>query len=142
MMVVRQADQWPGRQFDDIRSVLEVETGSTVGRVGVGRERDLAGARRQDHDALVVLDPNVTTAIEDALARYGRVPEAVGSDRTLVVGVVAGLLGFVGRREPALEGGIFCNSDGRGQKNRGGNRKSRSHGVDSPNGPRTPQLVL
>src|SRR5262249_35187589 len=74
----------------------------------------------------------LTSAVEDALARHGRVPEAVRRDRPLVVGVVAGLARLVGSGEPALERrGFLRDGERRDQQRRGGESRSRSHGVVS-----------
>src|SRR5262249_37575978 len=103
MVVVRQADEPPGRQLDDVRSALQVERAGTVGGIGIRRENDVARGGRQDHHGLVAVDAILPLAVEDPLARYGRVPEAVIRDRPLKVSVVAGLLRSPGRGETALE---------------------------------------
>src|SRR5262249_30617562 len=107
VMVVGQTDKWTGRELDHVGAVRHVETSGTVGGVGVGRERDLARPGREDDDALVVLDALLAVAVEDALARDAWVPESVGGDGPLIVGLVACFLCLVGRRKPAFEGWLL-----------------------------------
>jgi hypothetical protein len=43
-------------------------------------------------DGLAVFDANRARAVEDASGRDGRMPEAMGDDRALEVGIIAGAL--------------------------------------------------
>src|SRR5262249_25603452 len=74
-----------------------------IWRVGIGREEHVTRAGRHHHDTVVVLRTHLAIAVADALGGDGRIPEAVGRDRALVVRVVAGALRCVPGGEAVLE---------------------------------------
>jgi hypothetical protein len=104
VVVVHQPDEGSGRHLDHHGADRQVERAGAVGRIGIRREADLARTGRHDGDRLVVPDAGLAVAVEDALDRHRRIPEAVGGHGALEIRVVAGAARGVARGVSALEG--------------------------------------
>jgi hypothetical protein len=95
-MVVGKPDIAAGRHLDHHRPSAQIEGSRPVGRVRIQREADLERTGGSDAHGLVIPNAGGAIAVEDALDRNRRIPEPIGRDRALEIGVVTSAVSGVG----------------------------------------------